>query len=279
MTKFTKAQFDIEGDSLHLGVPFSKVNKESRTVSGFATLDNVDTQGDIVLAEASRDAFARSRGNIREMHQPIAVGKMVDFKEKEFIDATDGKVYRGIYVTVRVSKGAQDTWEKVLDGTLSGFSIGGAITDSETQWVKDANSGEGGSVRFVKKYDLTELSLVDNPANQKANVFSFTKVADGNTMLKGMVADTRVENVFYCDNSEHAAYAETDEAEVLTCKHCESDMKVIGWAEQGDLAGAAEVVTKFRANEGSLDMKLFKKASGDVSEPVETETTEEEPKA
>jgi hypothetical protein len=33
----------------------------------------------------------------------------------------------GVYVSAYVSKGAQDAWEKVLDGTYSGFSIGGNI--------------------------------------------------------------------------------------------------------------------------------------------------------
>ena len=147
-----------------LGVPFAKIDEERRLVSGYATLDNIDDQYDVVLAEASARAFARARGNIREMHQPIAAGRLVDFKEDEVIDPDTGQVYKGIYVTAYVSKGAQDTWEKVLDGTLTGFSIGGSITESETQWVKDANA----NVRFVKDYSLDELSLVDNPANQKA---------------------------------------------------------------------------------------------------------------
>ena len=50
MTKFEKANFDVRGDELHLGMPITKVDRENRRVSGFATLDNVDTQGDVVLA-------------------------------------------------------------------------------------------------------------------------------------------------------------------------------------------------------------------------------------
>src|ERR1041384_3195986 len=122
--------------------------------------------------------FSRFRGNIREMHQPIAVGKMVDFREEEFYDPTTEKFYRGIFATVYVSKGAQDTWEKVLDGTLTGFSIGGNIVDAETQWNKDAET----NVRFIKDYELIELSLVDNPANQLANVLDRKSTADGQVM-------------------------------------------------------------------------------------------------
>ena len=116
-----------------LSFPIAKVNKEKRTVSGFASLDNVDRHGDIVTADASKKAFENFRGNIREMHGPSAVGKMIDFKEDAFFDKATGKKYSGVYVTAYISKGAQDAWEKVLDGTYSGFSIGGNIVDAKME--------------------------------------------------------------------------------------------------------------------------------------------------
>ena len=123
----SKAYWNSEGDHLRLSMPFSKVDKERRTVSGFASLDNLDKQMDIVTAEASMAAFAKFRGNIREMHQPSAVGKMVNFKEDKYFDPETKKFYKGVYVSAYISKGAQDAWEKVLDGTYTGFSIGGRM--------------------------------------------------------------------------------------------------------------------------------------------------------
>ena len=115
-----KSHWASDGDNLTLTIPFAKVDKEKRMVSGFATLDNIDSQGDLVDTEASLNAFARFRGNIREMHQPIAVGKVVSFKQQDFYNKQENKSYSGVFVNAYVSKGAQDTWEKVLDGTLSG---------------------------------------------------------------------------------------------------------------------------------------------------------------
>jgi len=221
-----KAQWTSDGDNVRLTMPLSKVDKENRLVSGWASLDNADSQGDVVLKEANQRAFSRFRGNIREMHQPIAVGRMVDFREDSYFDQETQKFYNGIFVTVYVSKGAQDTWEKVLDGTLQGFSIGGAIKDAETQWVKDANA----TIRFVKDYELVELSLVDSPANQLANVFSITKAADGSQVMKGMVADTRSENVFYCESD---GIAKTSSEDSASCGNCGSSMQNIGWFEYG----------------------------------------------
>ena len=78
--KIEKSNWSSDGVNLHLSVPFTKVNREKRTVSGFATLDNLDQTGDLVTSEASLKAFENFRGNIREMHGPNAVGKMVSFR-------------------------------------------------------------------------------------------------------------------------------------------------------------------------------------------------------
>ena len=52
-----KSLWTSNGNDIALSVPFTKVNREKRTVSGFATLDNVDQTGDVVTAEASLKAF------------------------------------------------------------------------------------------------------------------------------------------------------------------------------------------------------------------------------
>lgn len=264
MSNFQKSSMTVSGQTVHMSMPFAKVNKAERLVSGFATLDNIDTQGDIVLAEASAKAFARARGNIREMHQPIAVGKMVDFREEEFFH--DGEFYRGIFVTAHVSEGAEDTWKKVLDGTLTGFSIGGEINEASNEFVKEANGGKGGNVRFIKDYDLVELSLVDNPANQLANVLSIQKSATGSVTVKmGEVVDTVVENVFVCNSCDDDIVV-LKAVETETCPQCGTKMENAGWIETGpDRAEkVSEVVAKFRnpaekeaapiSDEGGVDM-------------------------
>lgn len=222
----SKAHFDTDGDNLRLSMPFSKVDEERRIVSGFATLDNLDKQSDIVTAEASLDAFKRFRGNIREMHQPLAVGKMVNFKEDKFFDPETKKFYSGVYVSAYVSKGAQSTWEKVLDGTLSGFSIGGKMN----KWDDAYDTKMDAQIRIIKEYDLVELSLVDTPANQLANILSVEKV-DGVDVFKGEGVDTILENVFYDTES---GLVKLSEEEVELSPTSGLPMKNIGFVEKSD---------------------------------------------
>jgi len=224
MTIF-KAHWDTEGDDVRLSMPFSKVDQERRIVSGFATLDNVDKQNDIVTTEASLGAFSKFRGNIREMHQPSAVGRMVSFKEDKYFDPDTKKFYSGVYVSAYISKGAQDTWEKVLDGTYTGFSIGGKMLKWDDAYDEKMDS----QIRIIKEYDLVELSLVDSPANQFANILSVEKV-DGADVLKGdSVAE--LENVFWDSESGLVILSEKESE-----NHPLSgvSMKNIGFVEKTD---------------------------------------------
>ena len=222
----SKAHWDTEGENVRLSMPFSKVDKERRIVSGFATLDNVDKQADIVTTEASLKAFKKFRGNIREMHQPTAVGKMVSFKEDKYFDPETKKFYTGVYVSAYVSKGAQNTWEKVLDGTLSGFSIGGRMN----KWDDAFDEKMEKSVRIIKDYDLTELSLVDNPANQFANILSIEKV-DGVETVKGDGVNTEIENVFWDSETNIIMISEND---VELSPTTGNPMQNIGFVEKND---------------------------------------------
>jgi len=224
VSNISKAHWNTDGNNLRLSMPLTKVDKERRVVSGFASLDNLDKQDDIVTAEASMDAFAKFRGNIREMHQPLAVGKMVSFKADKYFDPESKKFYNGVFVSAYVSKGAQDTWEKVLDGTLTGFSIGGRMN----KWDDGFDEKSDKAIRIIKQYDLIELSLVDSPANQFANIVSVEKV-DGVDVIKG--DETVLENVFY-DKESGIVMVSENESELSPSTG--EQMANIGFVEKTD---------------------------------------------
>jgi hypothetical protein len=265
----SKAHWNTDGDNVRLSMPFSKVDEERRIVSGFATLDNLDKQNDIVTPEASVKAFEKFRGNIREMHQPKAVGKMVSFKEDKYFDPESKKFYAGVYVSTYISKGAQDTWEKVLDGTLSGFSIGGKMN----QWDDAFDEKMDTTIRIIKDYDLVELSLVDTPANQFANVLSVEKV-DGVDVIKGDGVDVEIENVFW-DEANGIVMLSGNESELSPTSGAE--MKNIGFVEKSDAEKPEMVKFLVDSAKGINTSKITKEVSPMTDEVNETvaETVEE----
>jgi hypothetical protein len=249
----SKAHWATEGDSVRLSMPFSKVDVERRIVSGFATLDNVDKQADIVTSEASMKAFAKFRGNIREMHQPVAVGKMVSFKEDKYFDPESKKFYSGVYVSTYISKGAQDAWEKVLDGTYTGFSIGGKMNKWDDAYDEKMES----KIRIIKEYDLVELSLVDNPANQFASILSVQKV-DGVETVQGANADTVIENVFWDAESGMVLLSE-NESELSPTSGTE--MQNIGFVEKTDTEKPEMIKFLVDSAKGINTSKIIKEVS------------------
>ena len=221
-----KAHWETKGDNVRLSMPIGKIDVERRMVSGFATLDNVDRQNDIVTTESSITAFKNFRGNLREMHQPSAVGKIVSFKEDKYFDPSTKKFYSGVYVSAYVSKGAQNAWEKVLDGTYTGFSIGGNIKEWDDAYDEKIDK----TIRVIKTYELSELSLVDNPANQFANIVSIEKI-NGQSVVDGYLSKTEIENVFWDSENGIVMVSDSDSA---TSPVNGNVMQNIGFIEKND---------------------------------------------
>jgi hypothetical protein len=266
-----KAHFDIEGSNVRISMPLTKVDAERRIVSGFATLDNLDRQNDIVTPEASLDAFSKFRGNIREMHQPKAVGKMVAFKEDKYFDPETKKFYSGIYVSAYISKGAQDAWEKVLDGTYTGFSIGGKMN----KWDDAYDEKMDASVRIIKDYTLTELSLVDSPANQFANILSVEKV-DGVETIVGEGTEAVLENVFWDKESGLVTLSE-EESAVSPVNG--NQMQNIGFVEKSDDDKLNMVKFLVDSAKGINTSKTIKKENDNMAENENVESVDVAPEA
>ncbi len=153
--------------------PIVRVDTARREIELCATSEAVDAHGTVFAYAASRDAFARWAGNVREMHERKAVGRRVAVRCDD--DA------RKVYVRVRISMGAEDTWQKVLDGTLRGASIGAANVvwrrEGTRAGARDGSGADVPAIPIATRYDLVELSLVDLPSNPDA--LGVTFVRDG----------------------------------------------------------------------------------------------------
>ncbi len=156
---------DLPAPDVSYYAPIVRIDREKREVIGTATAEVEDAHGTVIGYDASKDAFSRWAGNIREMHDAKkAVGRALEI--------TPDDEGRRIVVRAKISKGAEDTWQKVLDGTLTGFCIGGR----NGRWTQRMIDGK--KVPFLERYDQSELSLVDNPSCPSANDVAIVR-ADG----------------------------------------------------------------------------------------------------
>jgi hypothetical protein len=200
---------------------------------------------------------------------------MISFKPETYYDPNTREFYNGVYVDAYISKGAQDTWEKILDGTLAGFSIGGKIVDSENE----VNKATGKPVRFIKEYALVELSIVDSPANELCNILSIQKM-NGKLMFKGIAAETKIENIFYCEDSDSVFMSEESQ---YVSPVSGKQASLIGWVESTDINKSKEIdkiLDSFKNSRLPLpDTNIAKQANAEggneVSENTENAVVEE----
>ena len=149
--------------AVYLEIPITKIDEEQRIVEGIATAEVLDSQGDIVDFPSAVEAFKAWEGNIREQHDPKkAVGRAVEWKPIE-----ESKAIR---LAARISKGAQDTWEKVKDKTLRYFSIGAPFGGYERKPEIIKTGDEEKTVNRLFLKTLSEVSLVDVGANPLARI-------------------------------------------------------------------------------------------------------------
>src|SRR3954469_12549925 len=167
----TKAVTDLcalnfsEGDDMRFYWPIAKTDAERRMVWGYASTEAADNQGESVRREAlvaALDDYMRF-ANIREMHQPSAVG----IAEEAAVDD------KGLYIAARIVDA--EAWEKVAAGVYKGFSIGGKVT-----------ARDPADRTVITGLELSEISVVDRPANPEA-VFDCWKraIADGPSVTRG----------------------------------------------------------------------------------------------
>lgn len=151
----------------------AKLDQEHRIVEGFASTEALDSQGDVVDADAIKGALPdyMQWANLREMHigpdgeqEVAAVGTVL---KAEVIDGdveVDGQVYHNpLHIIAKVVD--DDAWNKVKEGVYKGFSIGGKILKAVREQL------EGQTIRRIVKLLLFEISLVDRPANPDAKIF------------------------------------------------------------------------------------------------------------
>jgi hypothetical protein len=163
--------------NLKLFAQISKIDEARREVWGIATSEIVDKEGEVFDYQTSKPYFkawsdeiskatdGKSLGNVREMHEPSAVGKLVEIGFDDEL--------KEVRVGARIVD--DEAWRKCAQGVYTGFSIGGT-------YVKAWKEGE--YTRYTAK--PVEISVVDNPCNPGAH---FTAVkADGSWEVRKFAA-------------------------------------------------------------------------------------------
>lgn len=146
------------------------VDEDKRLVAGWASVEVKDLQGDIVpvavLERAMYDLMSRG-GVVMLEHSNVPVGRIVRWEVREHPET--GRP--GLWVEVELYRGtdyADSVWGLVREGKLRGFSISGFGREEKQKEVEVG--GQRVVADLVTDLELTEISLVGEPANQYARI-------------------------------------------------------------------------------------------------------------
>ena len=158
-------------------------------IAGYASVEMVDKQGDLITRGALRDAFgnfmkADGFRNVQLAHSNIQVGEVI----KAYTDS-EGRLWKsgvddaGMFVVIKLRddiEKAREVANEIRKGNLTGFSIGG-------QAFKRINKSDAkhGNYTEISKLELHEVTICEKGINPEA---SFRILKEDTTMTNDVDA-------------------------------------------------------------------------------------------
>jgi len=147
-------------------------------VAGYASVELVDKQGDLITRGALKDAFggfmkSEKYRNVQLAHSNIQVGEVID----SYVDS-NGRMWKsevddtGMFVVVKLRNDiekAREVAAEIRKGNLRGFSIGGQAFKR----VRKADNAHG-EYQEISKMELHEITICEKGINPEAQ-FSILK--------------------------------------------------------------------------------------------------------
>ena len=164
-------------------------------VAGYASVELVDKQGDLITRSALKDAFKKFMSdakyrNVQLAHSNIQVGEVIP----NYTDS-QGRLWKsevddaGMFVVVQLRNDiekAREVAAEIRKGNLTGFSIGG-------QAFKRVNKSDNthGSYQEISKLELHEITICEKGINPEAtfNILKEDKNSEKKQQVKKMTDD------------------------------------------------------------------------------------------
>ena len=157
-------------------------------VAGYASVEMVDKQGDLITKGALREAFKKFMGspgfrNVQLAHSNIQVGEVIP----DYTDSS-GRIWKsevddtGMFVVIQLRddiEKAREVAAEIRKGKLKSFSIGGQAFER----VNKSNS-ERGDYREIRRMELHEVTICEKGINPEAQ-FRILKEDKSKKLEKG----------------------------------------------------------------------------------------------
>ena len=165
---------------------FSILKSDELTIGGYASIEVVDKQNDLITLEALEKAVLefmkeKSYRNVMSNHSNVQVGEVVEqYRDTNGVLHKTGVDNVGFYVVIKMRddiEKAKEISRGIRKGTLRSFSIGGQAISK-----KQRKSEEYGEYNEIDSLELHEVTICEKGINPEAK-FDILKHENGGDNL------------------------------------------------------------------------------------------------
>jgi len=166
--------------------PFSILKSDDLVIGGYASIEMVDKQNDLITLDALGEAVGKYMKitkfrNVMTNHSNVQVGEVIpQYRDKS------GKLWKtevddvGFFVVIKMREDiekAKEVGREIRDGTLRSFSIGGQALEK-----KKKSHAEYGDYNEISKLELHEVTICEKGINPEAKFDILKMEKEGNEM-------------------------------------------------------------------------------------------------
>jgi len=151
---------------------FSILKSDGLVIGGYASIEIVDKQNDLITLDALDEAVKKYMGekkyrNVMSNHSNVQVGEVIEkYRDKNGVLHKTSVDDVGFYVVIKMRddiEKAKEISRNIRKGTLRSFSIGGQAISK-----KQRTSDEYGEYNEIDKLELHEVTICEKGINPEA---------------------------------------------------------------------------------------------------------------
>ena len=175
----------MKADNIH---EFSILKSDNLVIGGYASIEIVDKQNDLITLEALEKAVSgfmedSSFRNVMSNHSNVQVGEVVEqYRDNSGVLHKTGVDNVGFYVVIKMRddiEKAKEISRGIRKGTLRSFSIGGQAISK-----KEKTSDEYGEYNEIDSLELHEVTICEKGINPEAKFDILKQQKGGNNMTE-----------------------------------------------------------------------------------------------
>lgn len=222
----------LKAESSH---EFSILKSDSLIIGGYASIEIVDKQNDLITLEALNDAVKKYMSdekyrNVMSNHSNVQVGEVVEqYRDSHGVLHKTSVDDVGFYVVIKLRddiEKAKEISRGIRKGTLRSFSIGGQAISK-----KQKTSDEYGEYNEIDRLELHEVTICEKGINPEAK-FDILKMEDKTMSEKLEKALEELNDLMKQVNSVHS---EVDDAVTKNAEYMDTDADDMDMDEKADM--------------------------------------------